>query len=116
MVVELAVSAMEELAESAQAGESLWVPDPQTAGIESLRYEEYMQRFPPVIGPTPSGLEIEATRETGLVHMNASSLVETLMDEVRSLHSCSNLRPQHQLQSVAHQGLSVRFRSQSFEH
>lgn len=83
MVVELAVSAMEELAQVAQAGEPLWVPDLASASTEMLDNQEYLQRFPRVIGPTPFGLKVEATRETDLVIMNSPSLVETLMDVVR---------------------------------
>ena len=85
MVVELAVSAMEELAQVAQAGEPLWVPDPSSNNTELLDNEEYLQQFPSVIGPTPYGLKIEATREIDLVIMEAPSLVETLMDVVNAL-------------------------------
>ena len=80
-VVELAVSAMEELAQVAQAGEPLWVPDP-TSNVEVLDNHEYLQRFPSVIGPTPFGLKVEATRETDLVMMDAPTLIETLMNVV----------------------------------
>lgn len=79
MVVELAVSAMEELAQVAQAGEPLWVPDSHP-GCELLDNEEYLERFTRVNGPTPFGLKVEASRETELVNMNAPLLVETLMD------------------------------------
>ncbi|KAI5068520.1 hypothetical protein GOP47_0016865 [Adiantum capillus-veneris] len=83
MVVELAVSAMEELAQVAQAGEPLWVPAPSVTTCEILDDQKYLQRFPRVIGPTPLGLKVEATRETDLVYIDGSSLVETLMDVVR---------------------------------
>lgn len=83
MVVELAVTAMEELAQVAQAGEPLWVHDPSSACCEMLDNQEYLQRFPRVIGPTPFGLKVEATRETDIVFMSGSSLVEILMDVVR---------------------------------
>ena len=82
MVVELAVSAMEELAQVAQAGEPLWVPDPSSNNTELLDNEEYLQQFPSVIGPTPYGLKVEATRETDLVMMDAPTLIETLMNVV----------------------------------
>lgn len=85
MVVELAVSAMEELAQVAQAGEPIWLHDPSSACCEVLDNQEYLQRFPRVIGPTPFGLKIEATRETDIVFMSGSSLVETLMDVVCKL-------------------------------
>lgn len=82
LVVELAVAAMEELLLVAQAGEPLWVLDPHT-GTEVIDHEAYLQRFPRGIGPTPMGLKAETTRHTGLVIMNATSLVETLMDVSR---------------------------------
>lgn len=82
MVVELAVTAMEELAQVAQAGEPLWVQDPSSACCEMLDNQEYLQRFPRVIGPTPFGLKVEATRETDIVFMSGSALVEILMDVV----------------------------------
>lgn len=79
LVVELAVAAMEELLQVVQAGEPLWVPDP-ILGSEAIDHDVYVQRFPRGIGPTPPGLKSESTRHTGLVIMNSTSLVETLMD------------------------------------
>ncbi|KAH6557661.1 hypothetical protein KP509_1Z101600 [Ceratopteris richardii] len=79
VVVELAVSAMEELAQVAQAGEPLWVHDP-SSGCERLDDKKYLQQFPRVIGPTPTDLKVEATRETGIVFINGSTLAGTLMD------------------------------------
>lgn len=79
LVVELAVAAMEELLQVAQGGEPLWVPDALT-GIETMDHDAYLQRFPRGIGPTPYGLKSETSRNSGLVIMNSTSLVETLMD------------------------------------
>ncbi len=81
LVVELAVTAMEELLGMAQANEPLWLPGPDHGGkLEQLNYDEYMRQFPRGIGLRPQGLKTEATRETGMVMNDAVSLVETLMD------------------------------------
>ena len=88
LVVELAVAAMEELIQVATASMSdqprLWLVDP-TTGNEYIDHDAYIQRFPRGIGPTPPGLKSESSRQTGVVIMNSISLVETLMDMVRSL-------------------------------
>ncbi|KAI5055598.1 hypothetical protein GOP47_0029575 [Adiantum capillus-veneris] len=84
LVVELAVVALEELLQVAQGSEPLWVPHPSysTTGapLECIDHDVYVQQFPRGIGPTPLGLHSESTRHTGLVIMNSTSLVETLMD------------------------------------
>ncbi len=79
MVVELAVTAMEELLRMAQADKPLWMPGPD-GGKEQLNYDEYVHQFPRGIGLRPHGLQTEATRETGMVMNNGVSLVEMLMD------------------------------------
>ncbi|CAK9236392.1 unnamed protein product [Sphagnum troendelagicum] len=81
MVVELAVTAMEELLRMAQANEPLWMQGgADGSGKEQLNYDEYMLQFPRGIGLRPPGLKTEATRETGLVMNSGGRLVETLMD------------------------------------
>ncbi|KAE8654710.1 Homeobox-leucine zipper protein PROTODERMAL FACTOR 2 [Hibiscus syriacus] len=79
MIVELAVAAMEELIRMAQMGEPLWM-----TGLDGttcvLNEEEYIRTFPRGIGPKPSGLKCEASRETAVVIMNYINLVEILMD------------------------------------
>jgi homeobox-leucine zipper protein len=81
MVVELAVTAMEELLRMAQANEPLWMQSgADGSGKEQLNYDEYMLQFPRGIGLRPPGLKTEATRETGLVMNSGGRLVEMLMD------------------------------------
>ncbi|GLJ40510.1 hypothetical protein SUGI_0835390 [Cryptomeria japonica] len=80
MVVELAVTAMEELVRMAQMGEPLWTSHPDNPSTEILNQDEYITSFPRGIGPTPFGSRIEASRATAIVIMNAINLVETLMD------------------------------------
>ncbi|XP_062088970.1 homeobox-leucine zipper protein MERISTEM L1-like [Humulus lupulus] len=85
IIVELAVAAMEELIRMAQAGDPLWVPADNsnatsTATTEILNEDEYLRTFPRGIGPKPLGMKSEASRETTVVIMNHTNLVEILMD------------------------------------
>lgn len=83
MIIELAVAAMEELFRMAQMGEPLWMTS--LDGTTSvLNEEEYVRTFPRGIGPKPTGFKCEASRESAVVIMNHISLVEILMDVVRS--------------------------------
>lgn len=81
VIIELAVSAMEELVRLAQAGEPLWVPSSDNSS-ETLSEDEYLRTFPRGIGPKPLGLISEASRESAVVIMNHITLVEILMDVV----------------------------------
>ncbi|XP_065878508.1 homeobox-leucine zipper protein PROTODERMAL FACTOR 2-like [Euphorbia lathyris] len=78
MIVELAVTAMEELIRMAQAGEPLWIPSENST--ELLNEEEYLRAFPRGIGPRPLGFKSESSRESAVVIMNHINLVEILMD------------------------------------
>ncbi|URE02444.1 Homeobox-leucine zipper protein [Musa troglodytarum] len=80
--LELALVAMDELVKMAQLEEPLWIPS-LDAGRETLNYVEYDRCFSRCIGPRPTGFVSEATRETGVVIINSSSLVDTLMDAAR---------------------------------
>nr|GEW36610.1 homeobox-leucine zipper protein meristem L1-like [Tanacetum cinerariifolium] len=80
IIIQLAVTAMEELIRMAQIGEPLWVPSPDDPSIETLNENEYIQSFPRGIGPRPTGLKSEASRNSNLVIMNHMTLVEILMD------------------------------------
>ncbi|KAK2988028.1 hypothetical protein RJ640_011291 [Escallonia rubra] len=80
MIIELAVTAMEELTRMAQMGEPLWLPPIDGATVTMLNEEEYMRSFPRGIGPKPAGFKCEASRETVVVIMNHINLVEILMD------------------------------------
>ncbi|KAF9626355.1 hypothetical protein IFM89_032409 [Coptis chinensis] len=79
MIIELAVAAMEELVRMAQVREPLWLPGPDDS-TDILNTEEYFQSFPRGIGEKPIDWKSEASRETGLVIMNHTTLVEILMD------------------------------------
>ncbi|KAM7254943.1 hypothetical protein ACFE04_020184 [Oxalis oulophora] len=78
MIVELAVTAMEELLKLAQAADPLWVSGKNS--VEELSEDEYLKSFPRGIGPKPLALRSEASRESALVIMNHMNLVEILMD------------------------------------
>nr|GEU80334.1 homeobox-leucine zipper protein meristem L1-like [Tanacetum cinerariifolium] len=80
IIIELAVTAIEELIRMAQIGEPLWVPSLDDPYIETLNEDEYIQSFPRGIGPRPTGLKSEALRNSNLVIMNHMTLVEILMD------------------------------------
>ncbi|XP_043716143.1 homeobox-leucine zipper protein ANTHOCYANINLESS 2-like isoform X2 [Telopea speciosissima] len=82
MLLELALSAMDELVKMAQTNEPLWIPNFE-GGKETLNHEEYMRVFPSCIGMKPNGFVTEASRETGMVIINSLALVETLMDANR---------------------------------
>ncbi|CAL1406975.1 unnamed protein product [Linum trigynum] len=77
VIVELAVAAMEEMVRMAQIGEPLWIVDGSNLVLND---DEYHRTFPRGIGPKPSGLKCEASRETAVVIMSHVSLVEYLMD------------------------------------
>lgn len=82
VLVELALSAMDELVKMAQLHEPLWIRTFDSRK-ETLNFEEYLQTFPRCIGVKPVEFVSEATRETGMVILNSFALVETLMDATR---------------------------------
>ncbi|KAJ7513754.1 hypothetical protein O6H91_23G013100 [Diphasiastrum complanatum] len=82
LVMELALRAMEELIRMCQPDEPSWMPSLEGPN-EVLNYEEYIQIYPRPLEARQYGMKTEATRETGLVMMNAVSLVENLMDSAR---------------------------------
>ncbi|XP_047308407.1 homeobox-leucine zipper protein PROTODERMAL FACTOR 2-like isoform X2 [Impatiens glandulifera] len=80
IIIELAVSAMEELLRMAQAGDPLWIPCSQDENYEILSEEEYLRTFSRGLGPKPAGIKSEASRDSAIVIMNHINLVEILMD------------------------------------
>ncbi|KAL9263282.1 Homeobox-leucine zipper protein ANTHOCYANINLESS 2-like protein [Drosera capensis] len=81
-VLELALSAMDELVKLAQTDDPLWLKT-SDGGRDILNQEEYVRSFSHSIGLKPSGYVAEASRETGMVIINSLALVETLMDSNR---------------------------------
>ncbi|PHU26603.1 Homeobox-leucine zipper protein MERISTEM L1 [Capsicum chinense] len=80
MVIELAVSAMEELTRMAQTDEPMWITNSENS-IVTLCEEEYARTFPRgITGPKPLTLNSEASRASSVVIMNPINLVEILMD------------------------------------
>ncbi|XP_022140115.1 homeobox-leucine zipper protein MERISTEM L1, partial [Momordica charantia] len=80
VIVELAVSAMEEVYTMAQAGETLWVPAPNNS-TEILNQDQYLTTYSTgIIGPRILGLTSEASRESSIVAFNHLKLVDILMD------------------------------------
>ncbi|KAK3158714.1 hypothetical protein QOZ80_2AG0140630 [Eleusine coracana subsp. coracana] len=92
MLLELAISAMDELVKMAQMEEPLWLTNmPGAPNKETLNFEEYVRSFIPCIGIKPAGFVSEASRESGIVATdNSVAIVETLMDERRwsDMFSC----------------------------
>ncbi|CAO2174363.1 unnamed protein product [Urochloa humidicola] len=92
MLLELAISAMDELVKLARIDEPLWLPSLNgSPNKEVLNFEEYSHSFLPCIGVKPVGYVSEASRESGIVIIDDSvALVETLMDERRwsDMFSC----------------------------
>lgn len=85
VIVELAVSAMEEVYTMAQAGETLWVPAPNNS-TEILNQDQYLTTYSTgIIGPRILGLTSEASRESSIVAFNHLKLVDILMDVVSFL-------------------------------
>ncbi|XP_043691343.1 homeobox-leucine zipper protein ANTHOCYANINLESS 2-like isoform X2 [Telopea speciosissima] len=82
MLLELALSAMDELVKLAHTNEPLWIPS-FDGGRETLNHDEYIRVFPSTIEMKPNGFITEASRETGMVIINSLALVETLMDANR---------------------------------
>ncbi|XP_059634120.1 homeobox-leucine zipper protein ANTHOCYANINLESS 2-like [Cornus florida] len=82
MYLELALAAMDELVKMAQSNEPLWFRSLE-GGREVLNHEDYLRTFSPCIGLKPNGFVAEASRETAMVIINSSALVETLMDSNR---------------------------------
>ncbi|XP_044494117.1 homeobox-leucine zipper protein ANTHOCYANINLESS 2-like isoform X3 [Mangifera indica] len=77
--LELALAAMDELVKMAQTDEPLWMRSLER-GREVLNQEEYLRTFTPCIGLKPNGFVSESSRETGMVIINSSAVVETLME------------------------------------
>ncbi|CAI9292603.1 unnamed protein product [Lactuca saligna] len=86
IIIELAVTAMEELVRMAEVCEPLWVPTSNNSH-EILSEDEYLRSFPRGIGPKLMGFKSEASRESMVVIMNHMTVVEILMD----VHQWSNV-------------------------
>lgn len=80
VLLELALTAMDELVKLAQSEEPLWVKS-LDGERDELNQEEYMRTFS---STKPTGLATEASRTSGMVIINSLALVETLMDSVSS--------------------------------
>ncbi|PSS16161.1 Homeobox-leucine zipper protein [Actinidia chinensis var. chinensis] len=76
---DVAFQAMEELTRLAQMGEPLWSQgmDPTTY---VLNEEEYLRTFPTAFGLRPPVFRCEASRQTALVMISNTDLVQILMD------------------------------------
>lgn len=82
MLLELALAAMDELVKLAQLESPLWIPNLDGRG-DVLNLEEYSRASHRCVGPKPAELISEATRETGIVLINITTLVDSFMDASR---------------------------------
>lgn len=89
-ILELAGRALHELATMCSSGEPLWVRSAET-GRDVLDYDEYARLFQrgDVPGDQRPGWSVEASRETGVVYLDTTRLVNAFMDVVyqQSSHS-----------------------------
>jgi homeobox-leucine zipper protein len=88
ILVEMAIAAMEELVKIAHINDPLWAPS-LDGGPEALNFDEYNRVFPRVVGARLAGHVSEASRDGGMVIINSAALVETLMDAVSFILSCT---------------------------
>ncbi|CAF2125861.1 unnamed protein product [Brassica napus] len=79
VLLELALTAMDELVKLAQSEEPLWVKS-LDGERDELNQEEYVRTFS---SNKQTGLVTEASRTSGMVIINSLALVETLMDSNR---------------------------------
>lgn len=80
-IIELAVVGMDELTKLGRTyGLPLWIPT--NYFTEILNEEEYLKHFPKGNGPNPLGLRPEGSKESVVVMMSATNLVDVLMDVV----------------------------------
>ncbi|KAK9115876.1 hypothetical protein Sjap_014823 [Stephania japonica] len=83
LMMQVAATAMEEFVKLAQTDEPLWIKSHTSEGTRDvLQLESYQRLFPKVNMPMKGslGTRIEASRESGLVMMNALALVDMFMD------------------------------------
>ncbi|XP_012701492.1 homeobox-leucine zipper protein ROC9 [Setaria italica] len=80
-ILELAGRALHELATMCSSGEPLWVRSAET-GRDVLDYDEYARLFQrgDVPGDQRPGWSVEASRETGVVYLDTTRLVNAFMD------------------------------------
>ncbi|WOG99208.1 hypothetical protein DCAR_0518556 [Daucus carota subsp. sativus] len=76
-IVEIVYQAAEELRKMATVGEPLWIRSLET-GREILNYDEYIKDFS--VGEQTNRSSVEASRESGVVFMDLTTLVQSLMD------------------------------------
>lgn len=91
-ILELAGRALHELATMCSSGEPLWVRSVET-GRDVRNYNEYARLFPR--GDVPEDLRarwsVEASRETGVVYLDTTRLVNAFVDVVYHHQSSQSL-------------------------
>ncbi|KAG0486070.1 hypothetical protein HPP92_008165 [Vanilla planifolia] len=82
MLLELALTAMDELVKMAQMEAPLWILNID-GRTEILNLEEYEAGFRRCINSKPADFVSEGTRDTGIVLINASVLIDSFLDTSR---------------------------------
>lgn len=90
-IAEIANRATLELQKMATSGEPLWLRSVET-GREILNYDEYLKEFPQAQASSfPGRKTIEASRDVGIVFMDAHKLAQSFMDVVPLLTTIYDL-------------------------
>ncbi|KAJ0257270.1 Homeobox-leucine zipper protein HDG12 [Hirschfeldia incana] len=91
LVTNIAVTSMEELLRLTQTNEPLWIKT--NGGRDVLNLQSYEITFPrsSSLGGKNHNLRKEATRSSGVVFTNAMTLVDMLMDSVKSSELFSSI-------------------------
>lgn len=85
MMVDMATRAMDELIRLAQAGDQIWVKGMPGDAREMLNVATYDSLFSkPGVAFRPPDMNVEGSRDSGLVFMSAVALVDVFMDTVRT--------------------------------
>lgn len=81
-IIELVVSAADELKVMAMAGGPLWISSSADGTNSMLKEVEYLAMFPSNFGPTRSGYTCEGSRHIAKVSLNPAQLLSILMNVV----------------------------------
>lgn len=83
LMADIAANAMDELVRMLQGTEPLWMKSPD-GSKEVLNLDSYERIFQSPNGHLKNpGIRIEASRDSGVVIMNGSALVDMFLDAVR---------------------------------
>ncbi|XP_021888059.1 homeobox-leucine zipper protein ROC8-like [Carica papaya] len=82
-MVETAASAMDELVRLLSVNEPLWIRSESSGSRAVIHRDTYEKIFPKVNGFKNMNSRIESSKESGMIIMNGSHLIEMIMDPVK---------------------------------